>query len=582
MSVFRRLVSTFSLAILGLVLLAWPFSYAGLGCVVERTVSTRWQASLADGNLVVQTSAARTAQPLERDHYFLTSAESARDSSFILWPKIRRTPGSGSFMLFFPLALPALAATLVLALATLRRAVVTYRRRARAQCLACGYERIGESECQECGLLPAQAAQRTSVHSRRVLRDAGWIIFATLFTLSGSAWLLARADRHSAAVSRAQAFDYSWYLQQCTPRLDGSVAYASPGAGPDSLAAVLRRYGAGTTIVLLPGVHDLGGGPAQPTGATGLSDVWLLGSGRDKTTLSLHLYNAAHLRIENLTIDCHNDPFVDLRATGSLAVRNCLVKNYNSGAGGSSALDAVNSVVLVEQCEFEGKSGRSSPQSHGVAMDLRADTRVFVRDTVFTNNQEVFRNASGVLDGCTATTDQPQWFYPPSGERLLQRNVNMASRIGSIPPNTFKESLDDLEPLQALSDGKGVKAWTDPIARQKAQTLNLAHDKGYWTRLLLHPSPQVRALARAHAPSSTAAPDAINPEDALRELGRSPLPFSIALKYLNQGESVLPTLESLRASGSGPAQANAAALLQLLSAQPPLPDIIAAQSPEKP
>jgi hypothetical protein len=578
MSVLRRLTSTIAAAILGLFLLAWPFSQAGLSGVIERP-SGRWQLALADGNLLFVSGPPSKSTPLDRDHYYISGAGNIGFYSATLWPRVHRAPGL--FILAIPLLPFALAAIHILILANAPALVLTRRRRARARCLACGYGRIGDGECQECGLLPAQAAARTSPQARRVLRDAAWTIFSVLALLSCGAWLLARADRHCAAVSRADTFDYSWYLDQCTPHLTGSVAYAAPGDGADSLPILLRTCPPGTTIVLLPGVHDLGGGSAQPTSATALRDMWLIGCGRADTTLTLHLYNADRLRLENLTIDCHNDPFADIRAGATLHLRNCLIKNYNSGGGGSTALELASSVALIEQCEFEGKTGRASSQARGTAIDPRVDTRLFIRNTTFTNNQEVFRYASGVLDACTATTDRPQWFSPPTGDHLLRRNVNMPTGPGSpLPGPTFTESLDDLAPLQALGRGKGARAWTDPFARDQARALDLSGNRQFWARLLLHADPQVRALARTHA-----APPALDPpltsDEALQQLTKWPIPARAALSLLAQPDTSRSALESIRTTGASHAQSNAAALLQLMSAQPPLPEIVAAQSINK-
>src|SRR5262249_25950570 len=157
---------------------------------------------------------------------------------------------TGVFILFIPLLPFALAALPILILINAPLLILTRRRRARAQCLACGYGRIGDGACQECGLHPSQAAARTSVHGKLVLRHVAWIIIGLLAIVSCGAWLIARADRHSAAASRANAFDYSWYLNQCTPHLTGAVAYAAPGDGPDSLPVLLRSCRPGTTIVL--------------------------------------------------------------------------------------------------------------------------------------------------------------------------------------------------------------------------------------------------------------------------------------------------------------------------------------------
>src|SRR5262249_45366790 len=148
--------------------------------------------------------------------------------------------------------------------------------------------------------------------------------------------------------------------------------------------------------------------------------------------------------------------------------------------GGSNAIYAQESVLLVESCEFEGKSGRGS-SGHGRAMDLRGSCRVYVRGCQFTDNEELFRSASGVLDGCKIATDSPFWM--PQGNDLFERGTQCIRKpAGGAPRSTFTEALDDLTPLTRLAGGAGVKAWTDATARAEAAALRLDKDREFWVR----------------------------------------------------------------------------------------------------
>ncbi len=305
--------------------------------------------SLIDGGLQLHSEPLGTVRPLDRDRFGISTGSAGGGVPTHLWPTVVRPPPGTSITVVVPLWLlivTSVVPTLWLVLSWLRRR----RRRRRGLCLCCAYARPGtEAPCPECGTSPKDAEIRTRPPIGRLIRDAGAGVFLVLLVLSGSAWLVVRADQHSLDVHRAAAFDYSWYLQACQPKLNGAVQYALPGPGPESLANIVRTAGPGTTIVLLPGRHDLGDlryGPSAG-GMGQLDDVWLLGCGADSTTLSLRIQSATGARIEGVTIDCGNNDFADFRESCTLSLRACRVQNYNSGAGGSNAIFAAGSVLLI-------------------------------------------------------------------------------------------------------------------------------------------------------------------------------------------------------------------------------------------
>ena len=287
-------------------------------------------------------------------------------------------------------------------------------------------------------------------------------------------------------------------MSECQPRLDGRVAYAEPGNGRNSLDEVLARMGPGATIVLLPGRHDL---HPQRTNRAGITDVWLVGSGADTTVLAMEVEGAVRLRIDNVAIDCQNTPAIDLRESGSVMLRGCKFYNYNSGAGGSEAIYAQSSVLLIESCEFEGKSGRAGPSRRGNALDLRVDCCAFIRGTHFVDNEEIVRDLNGAIDGCVvASSGKGQGdsrFWAAQRGPVFERGTDYQVPLESPPPASkpFVEALDDLGPLQRLAAGEGLKAWTDPVARAEARKIRIDKDPELWVRLLMSSSPEVRAIA---------------------------------------------------------------------------------------
>jgi hypothetical protein len=408
-----------------------------------------------------------------------------------------------------------------------------------------------------------------------MVRDAGVGLFAVLLILCCGAWVVVQADRHAEEVLRARAFDYSWYLEVCQPRLNGRVICAQPGPGPDSLESLWMRAAPGTTIVLLPGEHSLGDVRTRGRTAGGVKDIWLLGSGAESTTLSLRLESARGVRIEGVTIDCNNTEFADFRDEGSLYLRNCRITNYNSGAGGSNAVFAVGSALLIESCEFEGKSGRASASMRGTAMDLRGRNIVYIRDTEFINNQEVFRNGDGVLDGCTVSTDQPQYYGPPSGDLYVRNTEAPSSRFPANAWKKFSQGLDDLDVLRAIADvrGRSATAWSDPVASEIAGTLGLQRDRGYWVRLLRHPSAEVRRLAAERAGAEYPAPE-LPVEKAVEALNQTVVSPEAALALMSGGEGARAKLKALVETGAAREKANAAAILRVMDAEPPLLDFL--------
>jgi hypothetical protein len=94
-------------------------------------------------------------------------------------------------------------------------------------------------------------------------------------------------------------------------------------------------------------------------------DVLIQGAGMDVTLLRLNelcTSNEIHsLTFKDLTIDCNNDYFSDLRSDNPVTIRmvNCRVVRFDMGAGGSVMLAAETAAFHAEGCKFEAGYGRS-------------------------------------------------------------------------------------------------------------------------------------------------------------------------------------------------------------------------------
>jgi hypothetical protein len=562
--------------VIGVTVLAWTLAHVGVSyghlesggrCIVSLNTGRIWFVSIVPP----------PAKPLDRERYelYLGKAYQFQNPG----RPVAGGPKVASIRLDWVLG----GAVLVL-LAVGLPAWLRGRARARSgRCLACGYQRApAEGPCSECGVTIAEAKGKTGRvgdGAGRLVRDAGVCLFLVVLAAASGAWWVVAAEDRLMAAHRSQVLDYSWYLGTCAPRLKGAVVVATPGSGPGGLAAVIQRAGSGTTIVLMPGVYELGDmGRGRGPGLNSLKDIWLVGAGREKTTLTMHLEHAERVRIEGLTIDCKDNEFLQVRDQGSIYLRDCLVHNYNSGAGGSEALDVSDAALLVEDCEFEGKSGRNSPSSHGTALELRGDSRVFIRGTRFVNNQEVFRSGEGVLDGCSISSDS-QWASPPQGGNLFTRNTDYGTNKARFPQLAPKitETLDDPGPLKRMSEGARAGAWTDPLVRGAAEKLRIWKDPDVWGRLLLSPSPEVRAIARGKAPLAPTE-GLMSLDEAMAMLDQQKLPTNVSLSILSAGEDGREKLRGLSESSTGRTHDNAAALLRLMDVQPPLPELVQAEA----
>jgi hypothetical protein len=568
----RRFIVTVCLVLIALAALAWPASRVGFAYTHEQPTSM-WTIRLCDGLIWrVLVGDKRYAKPLERETYRIgldRGAPGTRPAPGVLG--VWHPPSTVGLRIEW---IPAACGVLLLSVVVLP-AARRWRRRRRGACLLCGYELGGVSPCPECGVTPAQAEERTGVWPRRAVRDAALGVFAVMLALSCGLWWTIGADERAADLSRAQAFDYSWYLETCQPRLDGRVAYAEPGRGPHSLEAALSSVGDGGTVVLLPGTYEL----SRSNGLNLARGLWLVGSGPGSTEVSIQ-FAGNRLRIDGVSIRC-KEPFSAKLDMSGVVLRDCRVSGYDAGPW-AYGISGSGSALLIESCEFVGKVGPNGRAMGGAAIDLGGDGRAFLRNDRFVDTAEVARRPLGVMDGCRVTggAESSEVRYWARGGRT------MFDRMPSYPPRpagpiqgtkVFTECLDDLEPLTRLASGAGLKAWKDPVARELADRLGMSDDRELWRRLLKASSPEVRKLAAGRlklAPPAGTVPL----EDALGQLDQPCLTADVALSILSAGELAREGLQLAAERGAGPVQGNAAALLRLLDVQPSLPEMVRAEA----
>jgi hypothetical protein len=313
----------------------------------------------------------------------------------------------------------------------------------------------------------------------------------------------------AALATAAFVIDHVGFVVETQPRLSGTVVDASPSLTLDATDPIRP----GTTVRFGAGAYKLG--PTYGSRAP-LEDVAFVGLGPEKTHLTLALWKAKRVRIEGATIDCDDSDFLELREGGSVQVKNCVVQGYNSGAGGSSATFGVDTVLLVEDCLFEGRSGRDSRDAHGTAFDLRGEDLLYVRRTRFVDNQEILRASFPcAFDDCEARSSDRTWGVMDYGQGLQfsRRSASLFTGESNTSDSSmhFERATDDPAVVAyALGETKDL----DATAKAVADGLELSRRLPYWIGLLLHEDAAIRTKARARLAELVSLPEGLAVYDA--------------------------------------------------------------------
>ncbi len=277
--------------------------------------------------------------------------------------------------------------------------------------------------------------------------------------------------------------DYVRFLVAAAPRLSGRIV--TVGEGRDFADLATATIAPGDTVVLAPGEHQL---PARSE----FRDVAFVGRDATQVVLKGQIGSAQRVRVEHVTVDCDDDPFVDLRRGGSVHLRDCAVGNYNSGAGGSNAMFASGGVLLIESSRFDGSEGRAkAPGRFGDAFDFRGRYALYARGCQFVDNDEILRATSqSTFDRCTAVGGDFGVMPYPTGQ-VFTLGCQGLLRRGATSIE-FELSTDSREVIDHLMD---PDVEIDARTAKAAEALGLDHDLRYWGALLRHRDPEVRAGA---------------------------------------------------------------------------------------
>lgn len=315
--------------------------------------------------------------------------------------------------------------------------------------------------------------------------------------------------------------DYGSFLYATTPRLTGRVVHVLEGT---NLIHALKAAEAGDTLLLAPGVHKLG-----QNADSLVNDLALVGD-PDGTVLRVEGTGMAGTRIllENMRINCNDNEFIYPRQGGTFHVRNCTITHYNSGAGGSNAVGGSETVMLFEDCTFDGGPGRAQGRSNGDAFDLRGTNLLYVRNCTFSRNDEIIRATFPcVFDRCKSKDSTGHGIMPyPGGSVYLRRNrLPVHSRDNVF---TFTRQTDSMAFIKIAAQPNPS---TDSLARQISAFRNLH----YWIGLMAHRTPEVRDAARERLKALTGHIFAAVPTSELGNVHHL-LTFAIAAEWLEDNK----------------------------------------------
>lgn len=294
---------------------------------------------------------------------------------------------------------------------------------------------------------------------------------------------------HLALADKLILSNYVLIWSEVSPRLTGKVRRVGRGDKKPALAEVMATVAPGDAILLEEGEYEF-------PGCGDWQDIAVIGRGANKTTLKRTrraVSACQRVRFEGLTIDCDNREWCHLRES-SVHMRDCRVRNYNSGAPGSAAMFATGSVLLIEGCTFEGLTGRALPHQGGKAFDFVGTNALYVRRSEFINNAAILRaDFPCTFDACRSKAELvlhadgissfggPVW--------LRDNDVHLCNRECAEP---FRYATDDRSFVELVL---GEREELDAPARRLIQEGILARRLPYWIRLIGHRDASVRERA---------------------------------------------------------------------------------------
>jgi hypothetical protein len=282
--------------------------------------------------------------------------------------------------------------------------------------------------------------------------------------------------------------NYVRFAETTFPRLSGRVVKVGPKGHYEDLQTAVADIEPGDVVLLGEGEYVL------PKFGGEWRDIAFVGLGHEKTTLTCQFQQMTRVRLAALKIDCKDDECIYLRKGGSAQIMNCLITNYNSGAGGSNSISGTGATLLIEDSRFEGMTGRAQKRgSGGNAFDLRGTSFLYVRKTDFIDNQTIVRVTSfSVFDRCRSMSrmrSETGVNVYDEGTLVVRRNL---CKIKGEASAEFEVSTDDRAVVKYLMD---PKAELDALTKAAVEALGLRDNPRYWATLLHHSDREVRFIA---------------------------------------------------------------------------------------
>lgn len=488
-----RLVSACSIVVVLVILLSFLVS---IGFHFDTAARDCW-GGIVQGQIYFNTRLTRNVSAFAAQERFTAELNPGQISARAWFARPVWQPGiNGSYS--FPLGWILIAAVVLPGAVYLIRWLRISRRLRRGLCLRCGYDlRHSGSVCPECATprdvpLPLRWPMSIVPSARslaRVMGLAGCLFALVVIVLSVGLWWVGQTDRLAQERYKLAGLDVTRFVAVASPRLSGDVVNRihSPLSAVDFKRGNLVLLGEGDYAI---SDRDSSSNLARQS----FSDVAIFGVSPQKTRLRLNIRLAHRLRLENLTIDCGNDPCMDFRSSAELCLKNCVIMNYNSGAGGSSAIDGSNTTLLIEDCTFDGNTGRQAGHSMGNAFDLRGGNQVYARNTTFIDNSEISRERCITFDGCgqQRTQARPMSFFD-AGARFLRNSPSLVSGVvRSNMADAFTETTDDPTFVQhVLHDSRS----DDPLSQRLLDSADFAGDPRYWAALYRGQGENINTIA---------------------------------------------------------------------------------------
>lgn len=308
--------------------------------------------------------------------------------------------------------------------------------------------------------------------------------------------------------------DYVQFQYDTAPRLTGRVLRVGPNDEFRTIDEAITASQSGDTILLADGEHTISQNMYQRFRLHPINDMQFVGSAADRCTLAgtRWIDAAMRVRFRGLTLDGKDNESLDLRSESAIQLVDCVVTNYNSGAGGSIGIASSRSTTwLLLRTTFQGGPGRAAGRGRGGnAFRLDGSAMTYVRQCQFIDNEEISRSSGDIetYDGCVELNSLP------NASSVSTHSSTIAStRDNQVPirgrTNEFVWATDD-RPIIDAALGKAVEL--DEFSRSVVDSMRLDRRPIYWIGLLRHPDATVRRDAAMKIRTLLAPPGVELPE----------------------------------------------------------------------